>query len=133
VPEGELEGDFRKSPLGESEKEFRLGDEIVAQPPGKRLQNVQLLSGGEKALAAISLMFAIFRYKPSPFCLLAEIDAPLDEANIDRYNNLLQEIAKYSQIILITHNKKTMEVADYLYGVTMEKKGVTSLVSVNLN
>ncbi|HOQ60020.1 MAG TPA: chromosome segregation protein SMC [Vicinamibacterales bacterium] len=109
------------------------GIEIIAQPPGKRLQNVQLLSGGEKALAAISLMFAIFRHKPSPFCLLDEIDAPLDDANTGRFLDMLRELQDETQFILITHNRKTMEVADRLYGVTMEEPGVSKLISVRLN
>src|SRR5204862_1283325 len=99
------------------------GIEIVAQPPGKRLQSVQLLSGGEKALTAISLMFGLFKYKPSPFCLLDEIDAPLDDANIGRFVGMLRSMQEHTQFILITHNRKTMEIADRLYGVTMEEPG----------
>jgi chromosome segregation protein len=109
------------------------GIDIVASPPGKRLQNVQLLSGGEKALTAISLMFAIFKYKPSPFCLLDEIDAPLDDANIGRFVEMLKGMLHHTQFILITHNRKTMEIADRLYGVTMEEPGVSKLISVRLN
>jgi chromosome segregation protein len=109
------------------------GIEIIAQPPGKRLQNVQLLSGGEKALTAIALMFALFKYKPSPFCLLDEIDAPLDDANIGRFVELLKGMQQHTQFILITHNRKTMEIADRLYGVTMEEPGVSKLISVQLN
>jgi len=109
------------------------GIEIIAQPPGKRLQSVQLLSGGEKALTAIALMFGLFQYKPSPFCLLDEIDAPLDDANIGRFVEMLRGMQSHTQFILITHNRKTMEIADRLYGVTMEEPGVSKLISVNLN
>jgi chromosome segregation protein len=109
------------------------GIEIVAQPPGKRLQNVQLLSGGEKALTAIALMFALFKYKPSPFCLLDEIDAPLDDANIGRFVTMLKSMQDQTQFIIITHSRKTMEIADRLYGVTMEEPGVSKLISVQLN
>jgi chromosome segregation protein len=109
------------------------GIEIVASPPGKRLQSVQLLSGGEKALTAIALMFAIFRYKPSPFCLLDEIDAPLDDANVGRFVEMLQGMMDRTQFILITHNRRTMEIANRLYGVTMEEPGVSKLISVQLN
>ena len=107
--------------------------DIVASPPGKRLQSVQLLSGGEKALTAIALMFAIFRYKPSPFCLLDEIDAPLDDANVGRFVEMLQGMLDRTQFILITHNRRTMEIANRLYGVTMEEPGVSKLISVQLN
>jgi chromosome segregation protein len=109
------------------------GIDIVASPPGKRLQSVQLLSGGEKALAAIALMFAIFKYKPSPFCLLDEIDAPLDDANVGRFVDMLRGMLDRTQFILITHNRRTMEIANRLYGVTMEEPGVSKLISVQLN
>jgi chromosome segregation protein len=113
--------------------QLESGIDIIAQPPGKRLQNVQLLSGGEKALTAMALMFAIFEYRPSPFCLLDEIDAPLDDANIGRFVEMLQGMQEHTQFILITHNRKTMEIADRLYGVTMEEPGVSKLISVQLN
>jgi chromosome segregation protein len=109
------------------------GIDIIASPPGKRLQSIQLLSGGEKALTAMALMFAIFKYRPSPFCLLDEIDAPLDDANIGRFVEMLQGMQEHTQFILITHNRKTMEIADRLYGVTMEEPGVSKLISVQLN
>ena len=109
------------------------GIDIVAQPPGKRLQSVMLLSGGEKALTAIALMFGMFKYRPSPFCLLDEIDAPLDDANIGRFIQMLQSMMDKTQFIIITHSRKTMEIADRLYGVTMEEPGVSKLISIQLN
>ena len=121
--------------------EMRLSDEsdadsgidIVAQPPGKRLQNVLLLSGGEKALAALALLIAMFRYTPSPFCILDEVDAPLDESNVRRFTNMIQAMSRHTQFILITHNKRTMEIAKVMYGVTMEEPGVSRLVSVRFD
>jgi len=112
---------------------LEAGVDIIAQPPGKKLQSVQLLSGGEKALTALSLVFAIFLIKPSPFCVLDEVDAPLDEGNVGRFNELLREMSLISQFVVITHNKRTMECANRLYGVTMEESGVSKLVSVNLH
>lgn len=109
------------------------GVDIVAQPPGKKMQNINLMSGGEKALTAVSLIFSIFLVKPSPFCLLDEVDAPLDDANVGRFNELLREMSSESQFILITHNKKTMELNDTLYGVTMQEAGVSKAVSVQLH
>ncbi|HYR54621.1 MAG TPA: chromosome segregation protein SMC, partial [Myxococcaceae bacterium] len=119
--------------LTESEMGGEPGVEIFAQPPGKKLQSVNLLSGGEKALTAVSLVFSIFLIKPSPFCILDEVDAPLDEANVGRYNDMVREISKQCQFILITHNKRTMEVLDTLYGVTMEEPGISKLVSVKMS
>ena len=109
------------------------GVDIVAQPPGKKLQSIDLLSGGEKALVAIALLFGLFMIKPSPFCLLDEVDAPLDDANINRFIDLAKDFSKTSQFIFITHNKKTMETANTLYGITMETPGVSKVVSVRLN
>ena len=119
--------------LTEAEDPSEAGIEIVAQPPGKRLQNVLLLSGGEKALAAMALLLAIFRYRPSPFCILDEVDAPLDEANISRFTTMVQEMSGDTQFLLITHSKKTMSIAPTLYGVTMEEPGVSKIVSVKFN
>ncbi len=108
------------------------GIEIIAQPPGKRLQNLNLLSGGEKALTALSLLFAGFMIKPTPLCLLDEVDAPLDESNTDRFINLLREMSKNIQFIAITHNRRTMEAADYMYGITMEEPGSSKAISMHL-
>jgi chromosome segregation protein len=118
--------------LMDEEDLLESGIEIVARPPGKRLQNLMLLSGGEKALTAIALLFALFRIKPSPFCILDEVDAPLDDVNTLRYVGMLRELAKETQCIVITHNKLTMEVASSLYGVTMEERGVSKLIQVEL-
>ena len=125
-----FEGGEAKLVLTESEDLLSAGIDIVVQPPGKKLQNINLLSGGEKALTAISLIFAIFLVKPSPFCLLDEVDAPLDDVNIVRFNRLITSLSFDSQFILITHNKKTMEIGDLLYGVTMEEPGISKTVSV---
>jgi len=116
----------------EGEDPLETGIEMVAQPRGKRLQAISLLSGGEKALTGLALLFAIFYYRPSPFCLLDEVDAPLDDANIHRFTRVLRELSTQTQFIVITHNRKTMEAADVLYGVTMEEPGLSRIVSVNL-
>jgi len=116
--------------LGEPDSAGDTGIDIVAQPPGKRLQNVLLLSGGEKALTALALLIAIFRYQPSPFCILDEVDAPLDEANVGRFANLISEMTEKTQFIVVTHNRRTMEMAPVLYGITMEEPGISKLVSV---
>ncbi|HVE59408.1 MAG TPA: chromosome segregation protein SMC [Pyrinomonadaceae bacterium] len=116
--------------LLEAEDILEAGIEVVAQPPGKRLQNILLLSGGEKAMTAIALVMAIFRYRPSPFCLLDEVDAPLDDANVGRFVDKIAQMAERTQFIVITHNKRTMEAARALYGVTMQEAGVSKVVSV---
>jgi chromosome segregation protein len=116
--------------LGEPDSSGEAGIDIVAQPPGKRLQNILLLSGGEKALTALALLIAVFKYQPSPFCILDEVDAPLDEANVGRFNKMLADMCGQTQFIVVTHNRKTMEMGSVLYGVTMQEPGVSKLVSV---
>jgi chromosome segregation protein len=118
--------------LTQPDKPLETGVEFMIHPPGKKLTRMSLLSGGEKALSAIAFIFSIFLIKPASFCLMDEIDAPLDEANIYRFNDLLKIIGEQSQIIMVTHNKKSMEFADTLLGITMEKKGISKIVSVNL-
>jgi chromosome segregation protein len=118
--------------LTDPDKPLETGVEYMIHPPGKKLTRMSLLSGGEKAMAAIAFIFAIFLIRPTSFCLLDEIDAPLDESNVFRFNDLLQHIGERSQIIMITHNKRSMEFADMLFGITMEQKGVSKVVSVNL-
>jgi chromosome segregation protein len=119
--------------LTDEEDLLETGIDIIVQPPGKKLQNVTLLSGGEKALTAVALIFSIFLIKPTPFCLLDEVDAPLDDANIGRFNEMVREMSSMSQFIIITHNKATMQVADTLYGITMEEPGASRVVSVRLH
>ena len=119
--------------LTETEDILEAGVDIMAMPPGKRLQNVNLLSGGEKTMTALALLVAVFQVRPSPFFLLDEVDAALDDANVGRFNQLIVEMSKRSQFLVITHNKRTIEVGDVLYGVTMEQRGVSKLVSVVLN
>jgi chromosome segregation protein len=119
--------------LTDQENTAESGIDVVASPPGKKLQNVLLLSGGEKALTALSLLMGIFQYQPSPFCILDEVDAPLDEANIGRFTALVQEMSGQTQFIIITHSKKTMGIAPALYGVTMQEPGVSKLVSVRFH
>jgi chromosome segregation protein len=116
--------------LGEPDSSGEAGIDIVAQPPGKRLQNILLLSGGEKALTALALLIAVFRFRPSPFCILDEVDAPLDEANVARFNKMLADMCGQTQFIVVTHNRRTMEMGSVLYGVTMQEPGVSKLVSV---
>jgi chromosome segregation protein len=117
---------------GEGTADREPGVEIVAQPPGKRLKSITMLSGGEKTLTAMALLFASFLIRPTPFCLLDEIDAPLDDENIGRFTSVLRELAQNAQFLVITHNKQTMGIADSLFGVTMEEPGVSKLVSVRL-
>jgi chromosome segregation protein len=111
---------------------LNCGIDIVAKPPGKQLQNISLLSGGERAMTAVALLFAIYIVRPSPFCVLDEIDAPLDESNINRFVRVLDRFVAQSQFIIITHNKRTIAKADVLYGVTMEERGVSKLVGMKL-
>ena len=125
-------GGSAKLELTDDEDLLDCGVEMMVQPPGKKVQNLSLLSGGEKAMAAIGLIFSLFRVKPSPFCLLDEVDAPLDEGNGTRFNDMLKTMAANSQFIVITHNKKTMEAADVLYGITMPEPGASRLVSVKM-
>ena len=109
------------------------GIEIVARPPGKQLQTISLLSGGEQTMTAVALLFSIYQVKPSPFCVLDELDAPLDESNINRFIRVLQRFIDHSQFIVITHNKRTIGMADVLYGVTMEEHGISKIVSVKFH
>ena len=118
--------------LEKGEDVLEAGVIIKANPPGKNLNNISLLSGGEQALTAIAILFAILRLKPMPFCLLDEIEAPLDEANVDRFARYLKRYSNETQFIVITHKKTTMEYADALFGVTMEEKGISKIVSVKL-
>ena len=118
--------------LSQEEDILEAGIQIISQPPGKKLQNMMQLSGGEKALTAISLLFAIQNLKPSPFCLLDEIEAALDDSNVTRFAQYLHKLTKNTQFIVITHRRGTMTAADRLYGITMQEKGVSTLVSVDL-
>jgi chromosome segregation protein len=119
--------------LVDSEDVLESGIEITAQPPGTRLRNLGLLSGGQKTMTAVALLFAIYMVKPSPFCVLDEIDAPLDDANIGRFTGMLEKFLEFSQFLIITHNKRTISVADTIYGVTMQEKGVSHLISMRFN
>src|SRR6185312_17352839 len=119
--------------LTDEENLAESGIDIVASPPGKKLQSVLLLSGGEKSLTAMALLMGIFQYLPSPFCVLDEVDAPLDEPNTERLTRLLRQMANETQFIVITHSKRTMEAAQSLYGVTMQEPGVSKLVSVKFD
>ena len=119
--------------LTDQENSAESGIDVVASPPGKKLQNVLLLSGGEKALTALALLVGIFQYQPSPFCILDEVDAPLDETNVGRFTQLVQEMSTQTQFVLITHSKKTMSMSPVMYGVTMQEPGVSKLVSVRFH
>jgi chromosome segregation protein len=118
--------------LTDEENTAESGIDIVASPPGKKLQNILLLSGGEKALTALSLLVGIFQFQPAPFCVLDEVDAPLDETNVGRFAKLIAEMSAGTQFLVITHSKRTMQQADVIYGVTMQEPGVSKIVSVNL-
>lgn len=126
-------GGTAKLVLTDENDYLETGVDIIVQPPGKKLQSITLLSGGEKALTAVSLLFAIFLTKPSPFCFLDEVDAPLDDANLDRFNDMIKEMSQFSQFVLVTHNKKTMQAAEVLYGITMSEPGVSKVVSVRMS
>jgi len=119
--------------LTDEENVAESGIDIVASPPGKKLQNVLLLSGGEKALTALSLLVGIFQFQPAPFCILDEVDAPLDDTNVGRFARLIADMAQTTQFVVITHSKRTMEQADVMYGVTMQEPGVSKIVSVSLS
>jgi len=119
--------------LIETDDVLESGIEIMAQPAGTKLQTLSLLSGGQKTMTAVSLLFAIYMVKPSPFCVLDELDAPLDDANISRFTEMLREFLEFSQFLLITHNKRTLNVANTLYGVTMQEPGVTRLISLRFD
>ena len=128
-----FEGGYCDLTLEEGEDPLEAGILITARPPGKNVRSINLLSSGERALTAISLLFAIYLVKPSPFCILDEVDAPLDDANLDRYLRVIREFSRNTQFIMVTHNKKTMASADNLYGITMDEPGLSTLVSVRLS
>ena len=126
-------GGHARLELVQAEDILESGIEIIAQPPGTRLKSISLLSGGQKTLTAVALLFALYMVKPSPFCLLDELDAPLDESNIGRFTKLLRHFTKDSQFLIITHNKRTIAAANGIYGVTMEERGVSKTVSMRFN
>ena len=127
-----FKGGHAELKLTEPNNLLETGVEIIASPPGKKLTSISLLSGGEKTLTAISLLFAIIKSKPSPFCVLDEVEAALDEANVDTFGKYVEKLKEKTEFIIITHKKKTMEYADILYGITMQESGVSKLVSVKL-
>jgi chromosome segregation protein len=129
-----LFGDDGDADIGlESEDLLESDITITAKPPNKRPQSIKMLSGGEKTLTAIALLFAIYLVKPSPFCILDEVDAPLDDLNVDKFVNLIKDFSTETQFLIVTHNKKTMEAAETLYGITMQEDGISKVVSVKLN
>ena len=128
-----MEGDECDLKIEEGVDPLEANIEIIAKPRGKRPTSIDLLSGGEKTLTAIALLFAIYLVKPSPFCILDEVDAPLDDSNIDRYTRILKKFSSNTQFIVVTHNKRTMEAAHALYGVTMEEEGISKIVTVRFN
>ena len=123
-------GGSAKLVLVNEEDVLDCGIEIIARPPGKRLQNISLLSGGERTLTAVALLFSIYEIKPSPFCMLDELDAPLDDTNIGRFTEVLKEFLQQSQFVVITHNRQTTSASDILYGVTMPERGVSRIMSM---
>jgi chromosome segregation protein len=130
----ELFGGGKANLVLENESDpLESGIEVIAKPPGKQLQSISLLSGGEKTMTAVSLLFAIYMVKPSPFCVLDELDAPLDDANIGRFTAMLRDFTRYSQFLVVTHNKRTIASAQTIYGVTMQERGVTRLISMRLD
>jgi chromosome segregation protein len=126
-------GGFADLELADTDDPLDSGIEITARPPGTRLKSLSLLSGGQKTMTAVALLFAIYMVKPSPFCVLDELDAPLDDANIGRFTDMLKQFTKFSQFLIITHNKRTIAAADAIFGVTMPEKGVSKLLSMRLN
>ena len=125
-------GGYAELTLTDETNVLECGIEIEVQPPGKKLQNMMLLSGGEKAFTAIALLFAILKINPAPFCILDEIEAALDDVNVYRFADYLKQFAKQTQFLIITHRKGTMEVADTVYGITMEENGISKLLSMKL-
>jgi len=127
-----FEGGDSELRLQDMENPLESGVDIYAQPPGKKLLNLNLLSGGEKALTSLAFLFALFLFKPSPFCVFDEVDAPLDDANLGRFLKFIDDMKPYTQFIIITHNPKTIEKADYIYGITMNEPGISSVYSMKL-